>query len=203
MNPPRLPDGLVYIRCNAFRTLTYFVKQHHKTLLDIGIGNGDKLLYWHTKGLLVGGCDNDEAKLEDARDKRFRVEHVDLNDTSTPLPYDDDSFDVVTCVHVLEHVKDPKWVVEEAMRISKDLVLLNVPKQRSYFSPEHIHFWEDGPEFAEAVCKAGYLYFIEAVISKDEDVRKTVRDRLRPENTGVYYYDQGFLMVIYKKLSKL
>ncbi|HUP27203.1 MAG TPA: methyltransferase domain-containing protein [Chloroflexia bacterium] len=66
----------------------------------------------------------------------------DLNDF--PYPFDDDTFDVVQCEHVLEHLRDVVRVMEELHRILKPRgrVWVRVP----YFSslnfntdPTHVH----------------------------------------------------------------
>jgi ubiquinone/menaquinone biosynthesis C-methylase UbiE len=186
------------IKCYAFRLLTNFVKQHHKTLLDIGIGNGEKLRFWHDRGLITAGCDNNEEYLEAARDKRFIAKKVDLNDTHIALPFSDDSFDVVSIVHVLEHVKNPKWVVEEALRITNDVVLINAPLGNSYHSVDHIHHWFTQQEVMEALVDIGTVYYFEPVISKVEDINKYTPDRLHPELSEVYFNDLGFNLVLYK-----
>jgi ubiquinone/menaquinone biosynthesis C-methylase UbiE len=186
------------ITCYAFRLLTNFVKTHHKTLLDIGIGDGNKLRYWHDRGLITAGCDNNQEYLAAAREKRFVAKNVDLNDTHIALPFSDNSFDVVSIVHVLEHVKNPKWVVEEALRITNDVVLINSPMGNSYVSDDHIHHWFTQEEVMEALVDEGTVFYFEPVISKIEDVNKYVEDRLHPELSEVYFNDLGFNLVLYK-----
>lgn len=43
------------------------------------------------------------------------------------LPFDDDSFDLVICCEVLEHIKDPARGLQELARVSRNQVLLSTP----------------------------------------------------------------------------
>ena len=45
--------------------------------------------------------------------------HADVRATAEDLPFDDQSFDVVLCIQVLEHVDDPPRVVRELHRVVK------------------------------------------------------------------------------------
>lgn len=70
------------------------------------------------------------------------------------LPYDDDSFDLVLCSEVLEHLDRPEDAVREITRVARRHVLLTVPLE-PYFDalnrigraagvggdPGHINFW--------------------------------------------------------------
>ena len=50
----------------------------------------------------------------------------------------DDSFDVVTMLEVLEHIKDVQAAVNAAVRLAKRYVILSVPSKPDD-NPEHIH----------------------------------------------------------------
>jgi ubiquinone/menaquinone biosynthesis C-methylase UbiE len=45
------------------------------------------------------------------------------------LPFRDASFDLVTCIEVLEHVPDPEAVLSEISRVAAEWVLLSVPNE--------------------------------------------------------------------------
>ena len=59
------------------------------------------------------------------------------------LPYEDKSFDTVICTHVLEHIRDIQLAMYELKRISKDRLIIALPKQRAYkyTFDLHIHFF--------------------------------------------------------------
>jgi ubiquinone/menaquinone biosynthesis C-methylase UbiE len=197
MEMKRLPDMMPIIKCYSFRLLASFIKKHHSSLLDIGVGEGEKVHYWHHKGLLVQGCDHQQSYLDTLQEQRFPMKYVELNDTTTPLPYDDNSFDVVTLVQTLEHVEDPKWVMDEAKRIAKYLVLVNSPVGRSYYHVSHLHFWHTEEEVVEALLEEDDRFYYETVISKVEDVRETVKNRLNPELDNTLFWNLGFILAVY------
>jgi ubiquinone/menaquinone biosynthesis C-methylase UbiE len=85
-------------------------------LLDLGCGNGALAGRVAAQGALVTGIDPSPAAIERARDA-----HPDMtwglpaDDGRLPVP--DSAFDVVTCVHVLEHVADTQSLMSEVRRV--------------------------------------------------------------------------------------
>ncbi len=49
---------------------------------------------------------------------------INLNDR---LPYDDNSFDIVTCLDVLEHLDNPHQALKELVRVAKYSVFISLP----------------------------------------------------------------------------
>jgi 2-polyprenyl-3-methyl-5-hydroxy-6-metoxy-1,4-benzoquinol methylase len=85
-------------------------------LLDLGCGDGALAARLARQGAAVRGIDPAPAAIE-----RARAAHPEI-DWSLPapdgrLPFPDAAFDVVTCVHVLEHVADVQTLMSEARRV--------------------------------------------------------------------------------------
>ena len=110
------------------------------SLLDVGCGRG----YWATRcadlGLSVTGCDLVHACPNDIAFREANAEH---------LPFADRSFDVVTCLHVLEHVPRLHTALAELRRVCRRQLFIIVPCQRSYrYTLDlHVHFFHSPAHF--------------------------------------------------------
>ncbi|QSR88431.1 class I SAM-dependent methyltransferase [Methylacidiphilum caldifontis] len=94
-------------------------------LLDIGSGKGELIRQVREKwNLLTFACDYTDKLMEISDQK---VEVVDLNTGS--LPYADNSFDIVTCTEVIEHLENYRGLFREIYRVLKPqgLVILSTP----------------------------------------------------------------------------
>jgi len=107
----------------------YLVKRfgirHHDLLLDVGCGNGKHVRGFERAGIDAGGIDKKECDLE-----------------KDPLPFPDNTFDVVFCKSVLEHIINYEHAITEMKRVLKPdgLMISMVPQYNYHFFsyPEHI-----------------------------------------------------------------
>ena len=60
------------------------------------------------------------------------------NEDLTNLSFNDNTFDVVTILEVLEHIPNVKKAIKEAIRVSKKFIVITVPSKEDN-NPEHIH----------------------------------------------------------------
>ena len=110
--------------------VTRVVREHPdragwKTHLDIGPGEGRMISMFRKEfGFETSACDytDEMMKLPDQK-----LEIVDLN--VEKLPYDDDTFDVVTATEVIEHLEHFRGVMREVYRVTKPggLCVLTTP----------------------------------------------------------------------------
>lgn len=84
-----------------------------RRLLDIGCGNGAYLLQMRALGWEVAGIDIDEQAIAACRARGLPVFLGTLEECRFP----DESFDVVTMNHVIEHVPDPLRLLRECRRV--------------------------------------------------------------------------------------
>jgi len=98
------------------------------------------------------------------------------------LPFEDDSFDLVLCLEVLEHLEDPGTALEELSRVSTGDVVISTPHE-PWFQlgsllrgkylrglgnhPEHVNHWGPGSlrdlletRFAEVTVRRSFPWLI-------------------------------------------
>ena len=82
------------------------------------------------------------------------------------LPFKRDSFNLIHCSHVLEHVNHPVDAVKELKRVSKKYVVIKVPNAVYYKatpeSKEHIYSWN---EFTLANLVKKYFPYVQIASS--------------------------------------
>lgn len=121
---------------------------HGRRALDVGAREGNQTRWLESRGYEVEPID-----VEPGFD-RCKVVNVDEG-----LPYDDDSFDLVWCSEVIEHLKGPERAIEEFRRVTKpggDIIMTTPNSYALLFraisvlglTPEriqrddHIHFFD-------------------------------------------------------------
>ncbi len=87
--------------------------RQNNRLLDVGCGAGVLLLAAKKADWNVEGVEVSKPSVEHLQKKGFKIFHGTLQEAN----YSDNYFDVVTSVEVLEHVTEPKNLVEEIYRI--------------------------------------------------------------------------------------
>ncbi len=130
--------------------LTYLVQQFNlgkqPRILDLGCGTGELVVRMNVLGFEATGIDLHEKHLELAR---ILAKENSLPDTlfvlnkSNRLPFEDNSFDVITLFSVLEHLSDAtlKWLLPELKRICWGVMYVLVPN-RLKITDDHtrLHF---------------------------------------------------------------
>lgn len=108
-------------------------------LLDIGCGVGDFLHTAEEHGWNCTGVEPSEEAKNIAR-KRIKADIIASEDLEK-LP--DASFDLITMWHVLEHVDDLKWQVEQLQRLVKPQgrIVIAVPNYKSYDAQFYKELW--------------------------------------------------------------
>jgi SAM-dependent methyltransferase len=100
------------------------------SLLDAGCGNGF-FCHWMSSRIpldRVAGADISAPRIALARQRypAFEFQVASLEQ----LPWPDNTFDMVTCIEVLEHLPIPETALRELVRVSKRYVVITVPDRR-------------------------------------------------------------------------
>jgi ubiquinone/menaquinone biosynthesis C-methylase UbiE len=94
-------------------------------ILDIGCGTGHNLAFFKGLGLKAAGIDASKPMLAIAS-KKIGTEAELYWGHAEVLPFDNDSFDIVTLITVLEFVNDPTKVLKEAGRVARAQIYLGI-----------------------------------------------------------------------------
>ena len=124
-------------------------------ILDVGCGEGTVLKQLHVYHSTPSiGIDLDPARIYLAKSRHGDIPLAVGN--AQELPYEDNSFDFVMILEVLEHVGEPDIVLREASRVTSKFLLTSVPNEPwwrignlarlKYIrdlgnTPEHINHW--------------------------------------------------------------
>lgn len=145
---------------NFYKALSNLVKPTKATrVLDVGCGEGFTLvnLGRNRIGKLYEGVDysRNAIKLGKKLYPGLNLKEANIYE----LPYENDSFDLIVCTEVLEHLEYPKKALREIKRVAKKYIALSVPNEpfftlanllrgryiKSFGNhPEHINHWTGG-----------------------------------------------------------
>lgn len=120
-------------------------------ILDAGCGEGFVVSYLlrENDGLTITGIDCSLQAIEMARQMVSGV-LFNVGDLRE-MPYRDDSFDLVMCLEVLEHLPDPHKGLRELRRVTSVHCLVSVPHEpffraTNFLRGRHVPAWGRDPE---------------------------------------------------------
>jgi SAM-dependent methyltransferase len=142
------PDQLAGELVEAEHLLRYYWAAETiegKDVLDAGCGTGYGAAILAAAGARrYVGVDVSSEAIERARAAYAELEHVEwLVADARSLPFEEASFDVVTCFETIEHVDDQAGVVRECARVLRPggMLLISSPNRDEYppGNPFHVH----------------------------------------------------------------
>jgi ubiquinone/menaquinone biosynthesis C-methylase UbiE len=153
-------DNLTIIPVQREAYFLVLNKYLHKgdSVLDVGFGLGYGLTILSIYAESVTGIDVDkkcveycQSSLYGRNPKLLCLQEYDGYD----IPFDDNHFDLVTCIDVLEHVENYERFLKELLRVSKKGVFISTPNRRPEYtnndgSPKnywHLREWSYGELF--------------------------------------------------------
>lgn len=151
-------------------------------ILDAGCGEGFVISYllWKSDRLAITGMDCSLEAIEMARQivpsalsKAYpepgrRVERDVLLNVGDlrEMPYGDDSFDLVMCLEVLEHLPDPHRGLRELRRVTSAHCLVSVPHEpffraTNFLRGKHVSAWGRDPEHLQHWTAKQFRHLVE------------------------------------------
>lgn len=103
-------------------------------LLDIGCGDGEFTLTFRDTAQELWGVDISQSAVERSVERGIRATLLDTDES--PLPYEDNFFDMVVCAEVLAHVFDSDHIFEEMHRVLKPggIAIITTPNLANYLN---------------------------------------------------------------------
>lgn len=99
---------------DRYKPALSLVKHNFKNVLDVGCGK--KILKKYLSGnIYYQGIDAEEG------------EDVISFNLEKGIPFKNESFDIVFCLDVLEHLDNPQFLLEEILRVAKKEVIISLP----------------------------------------------------------------------------
>jgi len=118
----------------------------NSNILDIGCLNGNFYNFIQENSFQINsftGIDFCEKLIEMAKN-RFPEQYW-LTSTCYQLPFEDNSFEVVTAMEILEHVEDPEKLLMEAKRVCKPKGTIIVTSPNKLIIDDPAHVWSFVP----------------------------------------------------------
>ena len=130
-------------------------------LLDIGCGEGTFAVLAKEKFKHVFGIDFSIKALRKANIRNITVIKNNLNKVG--ISFQSDTFDMVTCLDVIEHVFEPEKLIQEAFRVLKNdgILILTTPNIRFVDHIRSLLFFGRFPQTSNDQCgyDGGHIHY--------------------------------------------
>lgn len=149
-NPNKLQAAFIQ---NFHQKIAGLIQQTNvNKMLDAGCGEGFLLHFLQEQGQTLDytGADFSIEAIQWSRAHLIPQFRANVADVHT-LPYADNSFPLVTCLEVLEHIPDSAVGVRELARVSSEYLILSVPHEpyfrgANFLRGKHVGEWGNDPE---------------------------------------------------------
>ncbi len=147
------------------KLLSQLQNLHPETILDVGAGEGFTLQKLKDRGIgkRLEGIEYLDEAIEIA--KKLHTTITIKKGNIYTLPYGNNSFDVVICTEVLEHLDDPEKGLSELVRVTKRSCVLSVPNEplftiQRFFRGKNLLQLGDHPEHIQHWSKKSFEEFV-------------------------------------------
>lgn len=171
-------------------------RQSPPRLLDVGCSSGSLLAVAADLGFSVVGVEIASNAAQTAQHKGFEVFPGSLHEAHFP----DKSFDVITLIELIEHVRDPLVLLSECRRILKQdgIIVINTPNADSWTA----RFMREGWDGFSLTAMGGHISFF-----SPSSIRLLARASgfvvAHLETRNVRFYEKGQCHPIIYRLGKI
>lgn len=136
-------NNVTYQRCQfAYEFAKPFISG--KKVLDVGCGLAYGTVLMAEFASKITGIDYDQQTIDENINRYKSVSTLEFKQTVLPpLPFDDQSFDVVTAFQFIEHIKPRKEFIKDCIRVLKPggILLVTTPNSKKSLArnPFHVH----------------------------------------------------------------
>jgi len=152
-----------------FKELAIIEKEKSDKVLDIGCGDGIFSIELAKRGYGVVGVDLNVKSVNYAKyfSKRSEVKIDFLVGDACHLPFANESFDIILCSEVLEHIKDDEGAIREIERVLKQngLLILTVPSDKASPYPGHVRCGYSLYDISSKLTKSGINIINKKIVS--------------------------------------
>ncbi|OGM99544.1 MAG: hypothetical protein A2817_01150 [Candidatus Yanofskybacteria bacterium RIFCSPHIGHO2_01_FULL_39_8b] len=168
-----------------------------KSALDIGCGDGFllKKLLEKDKNIKVLGLDISPVAIEKAKKNGIECSLVDITEK---LPFEDNSFESVFLLDVLEHVFQPEPVLKEAVRVASNYVYISVPNFTSLPARMQVLL---GRVPENNTLRKGHIFWVTRKVL--QDLIKNCGLKIEKEVITTFWENKPILGYIMKILGRL
>lgn len=154
-------DSMDSIQRQRLESMFSFVRPG-ESLLDVGCNSGYAKVFVSSR-CTVWGVDVSEELVNKAR---HRLEGAEVARAEN-LPFEDNSFDVVSLGEILEHVYSPLDVLEEAARVARRAVIGSTPTEDGAWGSHRV---PDHPFHVRCYDEASLVSDLAVVAEREKDI---------------------------------
>lgn len=124
------PDAVPEVEKGSRTDVALKLLEKGEKLLDIGCGDGIVGCFAGNGYRQIYGVDVSDIALKIAEKRGVITRKMNVNNDA--LPYEDNFFDAITCLDVIEHVFEPVNLIKEILRVMKNrgVLIISTPNIR-------------------------------------------------------------------------
>ncbi len=143
---------------HIFQIRSLIREEKPKSIMDVGCGTGYliNLMEKENYNKYISALDYDIPNFLKNK-KQYKCFQGDISEKLKL--FEDNSFELVICTHVLEHIKNPELVLSDLRRISSNHLLIICPLEKNlkWGMNYHVNFYKDKLSFKKFVKSMGSL----------------------------------------------